>query len=111
MIRSNAEIRSVVTNSRRSPSSPYDTLTLPTRRSGRGRSTSVNCSGNATASPAGSRTNMAHRRREEAEAERVGGARPVAVTRMLAPDDVVLGVRHESEHESGDVAHPRDVGH
>src|SRR5215204_5829290 len=101
MIRSKAESRSVVTNSRRPSPSAYDTRTLPSRRSGRGRSMSTH--GATTSS-----LDMAHRRFEEAQPE-VGRRRRIPpMVRVLAGHDVVLGVGHQAEHETGLVAHAGD---
>ena len=53
---------------------------------------------------------MADRRFEQAQAERPRRRRVVPVAGVLAGDDVVLGVRHQAEHDAGLVADPGDVG-
>ncbi len=46
---------------------------------------------------------------EDPQAEVPGAAAASAVVRVLANDDVVLGVGHQPEHQPGRVTHPGDV--
>ena len=53
---------------------------------------------------------MAHRRFEQAQPEGALGGRVEAPARVLAREHVVLGVRHQPEHDAGLVADAGDVG-
>ena len=84
--------------------------TLPSRRSASGRSIvgerleQCSC---ASAHMLPWRTPTPLREQPQAEVLRPPPRRRV---RVLAGDDVVLGVRHQAEHDAGRVAHAGDVG-
>src|SRR5215218_6409163 len=104
MIRSNADSRSVVTNSRWVSDNRYETRTLPSRRSGRSRCTSSSVGARSVVMSAV--PGMGDAAFEQLQAERA--LVTAGVTRVLASDDVVLGVRHQTQHDTAGVAHTGD---